>query len=120
MDQRGGGIQNAQLPAQTSKDDWDSFISASNQADRAFAAQDPYELWKPGQSHNNVLDPLTNKIMTHNPYQQPKVFAQTRPIMPKVPFVIFEDNQAVIKILQKGRPNALRHINRTHRVSCDL
>ena len=39
--------------------------------------------------------------------------------MPKVPFVIFEYNQAVIKILQKGRSNALRHINRTHRVSCD-
>ena len=58
--------------------------------------------------------------MTHNPYQQLKVFAQTRPVMPKVPFVIFEDNQAALKILQKGRSNALRHINRTHSVSCDL
>ena len=36
----------------------------------------------------------------------------------KIP-VIFEENRAVIKILQKGRSNALRHANRTHRVSCD-
>ncbi len=58
--------------------------------------------------------------MTHNPYQQLKVFAQMRPIIPKVAFVVFEVNQAAIKILQKGRSNALRHMKRTHRVSCDL
>jgi len=29
----------------------------------------------------------------------------------------FEDNESVIKIMQKGRSPALRHLNKTHRIS---
>ena len=32
---------------------------------------------------------------------------------------VFEDNEAVIKILQKGRSIALRHSHRTHRIGFD-
>ena len=30
-----------------------------------------------------------------------------------------EDNEAVTKILHKGRSNVMRHIHRTHRINCD-
>ncbi len=33
------------------------------------------------------------------------------------PLIIAEDNEAVIKILQKGRTSALRHVLRSHRIS---
>ena len=36
-----------------------------------------------------------------------------------VPLLIGEDNQAVIKIVQKGRTPALRHLHRTHRINLD-
>ena len=39
-----GGIQNAQPPAETTQDVWNSRISAYSDAGRAFAVQDPYEL----------------------------------------------------------------------------
>ena len=32
---------------------------------------------------------------------------------------IFEDNEAVIKILMKGRSPTMRHVSRTHRVALD-
>ena len=38
---------------------------------------------------------------------------------PTVQLVICEDNEAVIKILLKGRALALRHVGRTHRVAID-
>ena len=56
---------------------------------------------------------------TRNPYEHLKIYADTRPTMPKVPMVILEDNEAVAKIVIKGRSPALRHIHRTHRVNCD-
>ncbi len=34
-------------------------------------------------------------------------------------FVVAEDNEAVIKIIKKGRSAKLRHIHRTHRVDTD-
>ena len=37
----------------------------------------------------------------------------------RVPFIIAEDNEAVIKIISKGRCPTMRHINRTHRVAMD-
>ena len=38
---------------------------------------------------------------------------------PEVRLVVAEDNEAVIKILQKGRSGKLRHVARTHRVNID-
>ena len=37
----------------------------------------------------------------------------------KIRFVVFEDNEAVIKILKKGRSPLLRHVHRTHRINLD-
>ena len=36
-----------------------------------------------------------------------------------VQLIICEDNEAVIKLLLKGRSIALRHVGRTHRVAID-
>ena len=32
---------------------------------------------------------------------------------------VFEDNQAVIKMMKKGRSPTMRHVSRTHRVALD-
>eukprot|EP00959_Pyramimonas_sp_CCMP1952_P276552 5780884-Pyramimonas_sp.AAC.1 len=37
----------------------------------------------------------------------------------KMHLIVLGDNQAVIKIVQKGRAPALRHLHRTHRVNLD-
>ena len=37
----------------------------------------------------------------------------------KIRFVVFEDNEAVIKILKKGRSPLMRHVHRTHRINLD-
>ena len=34
-------------------------------------------------------------------------------------FYVFEDNEAVIKMIMKGRSPAMRHVSRTHRVVLD-
>ena len=56
-----------------------------------------------------------------NPYSirfdPAKYFASTRKRGPTVTeLIIAEDNQAVIKIVQKARSTALRHLPRTHRI----
>ena len=40
-------------------------------------------------------------------------------VQPGVNLIVWEDNEAVIKIIMKGRSKALRHVNRTHRVNID-
>ena len=47
----------------------------------------------------------------------PELFQKSNPNKP--PFVVMEDNEAVIKICFKGRSGALRHCHRTHRVAID-
>ena len=32
---------------------------------------------------------------------------------------VFEDNEAVIKMIMKGRSRTMRHVSRTHRVALD-
>jgi len=56
-----------------------------------------------------------------NPYSEKfdpaKYFAYTRPRSATITdLIIAEDNQAVIKIIQKARSMALRHLPRTHRI----
>ncbi len=46
-------------------------------------------------------------------------FYLARQYCPQVKFVVAEDNEAVIKIIKKGRSAKLRHIHRTHRVDTD-
>ena len=47
----------------------------------------------------------------------PEIFQKSDPNKP--PFVVLEDNEAVIKICFKGRSGALRHCHRTHRVAIE-
>ena len=50
-------------------------------------------------------------------FEPAKYFAYTRPRFTTVTdLIIAEDNQAVIKIVQKARSMALRHLPRTHRI----
>ncbi len=46
-------------------------------------------------------------------------FYLARKHCPQVKLVVAEDNEAVIKIIKKGRSAKLRHIHRTHRVDTD-
>ncbi len=48
-----------------------------------------------------------------------KHFFDTRSDFPMVNLIVAEDNEAVIKILAKGRSGKLRHVPRTHRVNID-
>jgi len=48
-----------------------------------------------------------------------KHFFDTRSEFPMVNLIVAEDNEAVIKILAKGRSGKLRHVPRTHRVNID-
>ena len=47
----------------------------------------------------------------------PQMFRKSDPNKP--PFVVMDDNEAVIKSLAKGRSPKLRHVARTHRVNLD-
>ena len=46
-------------------------------------------------------------------------FYERRTKHPLVKLIVAEDNEAVIKILSKGRSAKLRHVARTHRVNLD-
>ena len=37
----------------------------------------------------------------------------------EAPLYVFEDNEAVIKMIMKGRSPTKRHVSRTHRVALD-
>ena len=52
-------------------------------------------------------------------YDAVKAFFQRREDFPKVKLIVAEDNEAVIKVLAKGRSPKLRHVARTHRVNLD-
>ena len=43
----------------------------------------------------------------------------THPSQGKSQLYIFEDNEAVIKMIIKGRSPTMRHVSRTHRVASD-
>ena len=42
-----------------------------------------------------------------------------RKVGESIGFIIAEDNEAVIKFCHKARPDALKHLLRTHRVAVD-
>ena len=48
------------------------------------------------------------------------LFPQTsNPRVKKLYLYVFEDNEAVIKMIIKGRSPSMRHVSRTHRVAPD-
>jgi hypothetical protein len=75
----------------------------------------------PKQAANSAETLAKPNTMELNPYSErfdpAKYFAYTRPRTATVTdLIIAEDNQAVIKIIQKARSMALRHLPRTHRI----
>ena len=61
----------------------------------------------------------TMQLGTHA-YDAVKHYFQRRELFPSVKLIVAEDNEAVIKILAKGRSAKLRHVQRTHRVNLDF
>ena len=88
------------------KDLWSAAVTAYSEARREhkYTDEDVFTA-----AHIPIKDPLHQLL----------IYASRRPQMMKVPLIIMEDNEAVIKILLKGRSNALRHLHRTHRIHID-
>ena len=68
-------------------------------------------------------DALSHPARQSISYEGTLLHAEPLPVLqvpaPKVRLLVMEDNQAVIKIVQKGRTPALRHLHRTHRINLD-
>ena len=69
----------------------------------------PHTIQKRKQSHGMIND-LDNVIFTLN------VNSSRQEAL----LYVFEDNEAVIKMIIKGRSPTMRHVSRTHRVALDL
>ena len=65
--------------------------------------------------HNPIPIKHTNVIPTNIDHIPPN----TTQSSPSVLLYVFEDNEAVIKIIIKGRSPTMRHVSRTHRVALD-
>ena len=59
------------------------------------------------------------EVIEKDVYKRLHIYQEYRNILPTIPLVIMEDNQAVCAILRKGRTNVMRHVHRTHRVDVD-
>ena len=90
----------------TQKDLWSAVIAANAEAS-----------WEHNYTQEDVF--TAAHIPIKDPLMQLLIHAARRPQMMRVPLLIMEDNEAVIKILLKGRTNALRHLHRTHRINID-
>ena len=90
----------------TQKDLWSAVIAANAEArwEHNYTEEDVFTA-----AHIPIKDPLIQLL----------IHASKRPQMMRVPLVIMEDNEAVIKILLTGRSNALMHLHRTHRINID-
>ena len=81
------------------------------------------------QTHDRTGQPVVGRDTSHEPSQQSQgminvlnnmiVFPQTFNFRIKKLCCIFKDNEAVIKMIIKGRSPTMRHVSRTHRVALD-
>ena len=94
------------LQSKDHKELWSAAVTASSET-----------IWEHGCTHDDVFTGMD--VPVKDPFKQLLIYASRRPKMRKVRLIIMEDNEAVIKILLKGRSNALRHLHRTHRVNTD-
>ena len=78
-------------------------------------AKDPQLELKLGRAVSHVS---TLNIGAHA-FDSAKAFFDRRDRLAPVKLIVAEDNEAVIKILVKGRTSALRHVHRTHRINID-
>ena len=65
--------------------------------------------------HNTILINHTNVIPTNTDH----IPSNTKNSDSSAMLYVFEDNEAVIKMILKGRSPTMRHVSRTHRVALD-
>ena len=99
---------------------WDSMIdvfhSVPNRTDgpKREPRRNPSAVVKPNM-HNTIPIKHTNVIPTNIDHIPPNA----TPSDPSALLYVFEDNEAVIKMIIKGRSPTMRHVSRTHRVALD-
>ena len=71
------------------------------------------------EKHQKALEHVATLNLGAHAFDAVKGFFQRRGAYPQVKLFVAEDNEAVIKILSKGRCPKLRHVARTHRVNLD-
>ena len=96
-------------------DDWCfSFRAEQNWWTQERATGNPSAVVKPDM-HNTIPIKHTNVIPTNIDHIPPN----TTHSDPSALLYVFEDNEAVIKMIIKGRSPTMRHVSRTHRVALD-
>ena len=82
------------------------------------------------QNHDRTEKPVVGRDTSHEPRQQSRGMFNVLNNVDRVPsnvrishqealLNVFEDNEAVIKMIVKGRSPTMRHVSRTHRVALD-
>ena len=75
------------------------------------------------QSHKEWGDPFVNKREVRSTLHTIQKRKQPQGVInsshPEALLYVFEDNEAVIKMIIKGRSPTMRHVSRTHRVALD-
>ena len=82
------------------------------------------------QTHDRTVQPVVNCDKSHGPNKRSQGMFNVLPnvdcVHSNVQFshqeallYVFEDNEAVIKMIIKGRSPTMRHVSRTHRVALD-
>ena len=111
------GLRTDGIPALTH---WDLVIevfhSAPNRTDgpKREPRRNPSAVVKPNM-HNPIPIKHTNVIPTNIDH----IPSNTTHSVPSAMLYVFEDNEAVIKMIIKGRSPTMRHVSPTHRVALD-
>ena len=82
------------------------------------------------QTHDRTVQPVVNCDKCHGPNKRSQEMFDNLNNVDSVPsnvqfsiqealLYVFEDNEAVIKMIMKGRSPPMRHVSRTHRVALD-
>ena len=103
-------------------DVWDSvievFYSSPNQPNKTKDVREPRgNLSATPQSHKRKQIPTTNTNLDLTNVDH--VSSNVKPSGSNALLYVFEDNEAVIKMIMKGRSPTMRHVSRTHRVALD-
>ena len=80
------------------------------------------------QTHDRTVQPVVNCDKSHGPNKRSQGIFKVLNSVDRVPsnvqslrqealLYVFEDNEAVIKMIIKGRSPTMRHVSRTHRVA---
>ena len=83
------------------------------------------------QNHDRTVQPVVGRDTSHEPSQQSRGMFNVLNNVDRVPskknvhfshqeaLYVFEDNEAVINMITRGRSPTMRHVSRTHRVALD-